>query len=68
MMLEEDFFFDEKSGVRVKQEAKVVEFNRSYQQTFWIPLGSSQVWIFTHVYHEFMTNVGRYTIHGSYGT
>ena len=23
--------------------------------------------IFTYIYHEFMVNVGRYTIHGSYG-
>ena len=31
-----------------------------------IPIGS-MYGIFTHIWHKFMVNVGRYTIHGSYG-
>ena len=25
------------------------------------------IWIITYIYHEFMENLGKYTIHGSYG-
>ena len=33
---------------------------------WYIPIGS-MYGIFTYIYHEFMVNVGKYTIHGSYG-
>ena len=31
------------------------------------PIGS-MYGIFTHIWHKFMVNVGKYTIHGSYGS
>ena len=34
---------------------------------FWEPMCSMGLEDFTYIYHGFMANVGRYSIHGAYG-